>query len=102
MKDIKRTSSIVLDILREVPETRDNDMRLYYEVCYRKNIECLGEPFGYVIMNLKSLKLPPFESVRRSRQKLQNDYPEFRGTDKAMHERFVNECCMREFAREVV
>lgn len=102
MKNIKKTSELVLDILRTIPETRDNDMRLYYEVCYRKNIEVLGEPFGYVIMNLHTLKLPPFESVRRSRQKWQNVFQELRGSDKAEEERFINENIMRAFSREVV
>jgi len=91
----------VKEILEEVPDARNSDMLLYYMVCYKKNITTLGEPFGYVIMNLKSLKLPPFESVRRSRQKIQAAYPELAGTEEVEAQRMVNEQIVFDYARKV-
>lgn len=101
MKAIKRTSDLVKEILEQVPDTRNSDMLLYYMVCYKKNITTLGQPFGYVIMNLKSLKLPPFESVRRSRQKIQSIYPELAGSDEVEAQRMVNEQIVFDYARKV-
>ena len=101
MKCINSTSDLVKEILEEVPDARNSDMLLYYMVCYKKNITTLGEPFGYVIMNLKSLKLPPFESVRRSRQKIQAAYPELAGTEEVEAQRMVNEQIVFDYARKV-
>ena len=101
MKNIKITSDLVKEILEEVPETRNSDMHLYYMVCFKTNTTTLGMPFGQVIMNLKSLKLPPFESVRRSRQKIQSAFPELSGTDEVEAQREMNEDIVYNYARQV-
>ena len=101
MKRIRRTNDIVKDILETVPEARNSDMLLYYRVCERLNHNSIGLPFGIVIVNLKELNLPPFESVRRTRQKLQASYPELRASDEVDAWRKVNEEYVKDYARGV-
>lgn len=99
MKQIKKTSDLVKEILEEVPEARNSDMYLYYMVCLKINTKVLGFPFSQVILNLKAFNLPPFESVRRSRQKIQQYYPELAGTDEVEATRIINEGIVRNYAR---
>ena len=101
MKDIKRTSDIVKEILEDVPEARNSDMLLYYRVCEKLNDVSLGMPFGIVLVNLKEFNLPPFESVRRTRQKLQASYPELCGSDEVEAYRVINEERVKDYARSV-
>lgn len=101
MKNIKRTSDLVKEILMEEPEARNSDMYLYYMVCLKTDARILGKPFAQVIMNLKSLNLPPFESVRRARQKLQSAYPELAGTDNVEAFRSENQNIVKGYAKAV-
>lgn len=101
MKNIKRTSDLVKAILKEEPKARDSFPYLYYMVCLAKNPKVLGMPFAQVIMNLNSLNLPPFESVRRSRQKLQSAYPELASSDEVEAQKAVNEEIVKNYARAV-
>lgn len=101
MKNIKRTSDLVKAILEEEPKARDSFPYLYYMVCLAKNPKVLGMPFAQVIMNLNSLNLPPFESVRRSRQKLQSAYPELASSDEVEAQKAVNEAIVKDYARAV-
>lgn len=101
MKNIKRTSDLVKAILKEEPKARDSFPYLYYMVCLAKNPKALGMPFAQVIMNLNSLNLPPFESVRRSRQKLQSAYPELASSDEVEAQKAVNEEIVKNYAKAV-
>lgn len=101
MKNIKRTSDLVKAILEEEPKARDSFPYLYYMVCLAKNPKVLGMPFAQVIMNLNSLNLPPFESVIRSRQKLQSAYPELAGSDEVEAQKAVNEAIVKSYAKAV-
>lgn len=96
---LKNIKALVEHILKNVPATRSSDMRLYYEVCSCANPGALEECFGDVIMNLDSLNLPPFESVRRSRQKVQAEHPELAADDVVQVFRAENEQEYRDFAR---
>lgn len=99
MSRLKNTKALVKSILEKVPETRSSDMRLYYEVCNRINAHILDCPFGGVILMLEKLHLPPFESVRRSRQKVQSECPWLAASDEVQTFRNENEEVYREFAR---
>lgn len=101
MKNIKRTSDIVKEILEHVPKTRNSDDELYFEVCKRINPEAMSKPFYMVVLQRKAHQLPPFESVRRTRQKLQASYPELCGSDEVEAWRVVNEEAVRNYARSV-
>lgn len=101
MKNIKRTSDLVKTILKEEPKARDSFSHLYYMICLKNNPKVLGMTFAQVLMNMKDLKLPPFESVRRSRQKLQAAYPELAGSDEVEAQKAVNEAIVRDYAKAV-
>lgn len=99
MKDIKKTSDIVKEILEKIPKTRNSDDELYFEVCKKINPQAMSKPFYMVVLHRKEHALPPFESVRRTRQKLQAAYPELCGSDEVEAQRIVNEGIVRDYAR---
>lgn len=49
----------------------------------------------------KSLNLPPFESVRRARQKIQRAHPELRSTPEVEEQKILNEEIVRDYAKQV-
>lgn len=70
---IDKVSDIVLDILRKDPKARDSDRYLYIEVVRAVKPQALYEPF---FLAYADNDLPSTETVRRTRQKAQADYPE--------------------------
>lgn len=79
MYKLKTVENMVLNVLISTPDARDDDMRLYYYVCR----DCISETHGNthlsfeeVMTNYKELGCPGFESVRRTRQKIQAILPE--------------------------
>lgn len=101
MRRIKRTSDIVKDILENVPEARNSDDLLYINVCKKLSPMVCSQPFQTVLLMRNELGIPPFESVRRTRQKLQASYPELCGTDEVEAWRKVNEEIVKDYARSV-
>ena len=97
-KELKTTTDLVKHILETIPETRNSDTLLYYRVCDAVDSQSLGLSFGYVLLSMKDLKIPGFETVRRSRQKLQATYPELAGKEVEGH-RMMNEEIFREYAK---
>lgn len=96
---LRNTKALVKTILEQVPETRSSDMQLYLEVCNKLNPEAGCMPFWVVIINLDNLRLPPFESVRRSRQKVQAECPHLAACSEVELFRAENEEIYKEFAR---
>ena len=76
MKDYK---TIVERVLKEHPETRDDDHKLFVWVCYYEKPELLEETFSRVFWNHSENGLPSFETIRRTRQKLQEKKTSLRG-----------------------
>lgn len=101
-KELNTTVNLVKSILEECPEARNNDDVLYLLVCRRTNDICVNLPFWKVLLNRKAYNLPAFESVRRSRQRLQAAYPELAGDENVDAQRMLNEEIFREFARGMV
>ena len=99
MNKLKQTTKIVKEILQRYPETRSSDNLLYIKVCERVNNNALHQPFWQVLASLKEMNLPGFETVRRSRQKLQATYPELAGSSNVEAQRKVNEDIFREYAK---
>lgn len=103
MDDLKTTAGLVKDILEKEPKARNSDNYLYLRV-----LQIIGKRNGIDIDNmsvirffleLKKLGFPAFESVRRTRQKLQHDIPELVGNDTVEGQRALNEGIYREYAR---
>lgn len=76
MNDLQTT---VEQVLREHEDSRDSDFRVIGWVIKMTKPDLLRMPLGYVLWNYKRLELPSFETIRRTRQKLQHDKPELRG-----------------------
>ena len=55
-----------------------------------------------VMSNRKVFGLPAFESVRRTRQKLQAAHPELAGDSNVEAQRMLNEGVFKEYARGMV
>lgn len=99
MKTLKTTTELVKRLLETKPFTRNSDDRLYVEVIRTVDKQAARFPIWYVLEHRKYLKLPPFESVRRSRQKIQREHPELKACDKVKTIRDENEQKYREYAR---
>lgn len=87
MTKLKQVQAIVKDVLQTVPEARDSDMLLFYRICERLNPRALSMPFGLVLLEMRDYNLPAFETVRRTRQKVQADNPDLRGSRRTQQAR---------------
>lgn len=76
MKDLTAT---VEQVLRDHQDARDSDFRTIGWVIKMTRPELMTMTFSAVLWNHKELDLPSFETIRRTRQKLQHDKPELRG-----------------------
>lgn len=92
------TKALVKEVLEENEKARNSDNELYVEVCYRVNPYALTVPFAEVIGNLDKYGIPPFETVRRSRQLIQAERPDLRPNDEVALFRAENETAYKEFA----
>lgn len=71
MERIKVIESRVRELLEQIPDTRENDQKLYktYIETYHF-VEFNADTF----VNYKDYGLPSFKSIERCRRKLQNEY----------------------------
>ena len=76
---ITTNKEIVRRYLQRFPELRDNDSRLLANV-WSKEVKALGiQSAEFLLKALADGKLTNPESIRRSRQQLQEQHPELRG-----------------------
>ena len=96
--ELKATKDLVELLLREYPALRANDDLLYLEVLRKvpphwnsgritTNIENM--PIGEFFSERKNMKLPSFESVRRSRAKIMEEHPELKPCEKVQKGRQI-------------
>ena len=76
MKDL---NELVKRIRADHKEARDDDFKVIGYVIKALNPEAMQLTFGQALWNHSKLDLPSFESIRRTRQKIQHDHPELRG-----------------------
>lgn len=90
---IIKIKDTVRDILIDCPATRDNDRLLLLKVWAVQYPRLRDTHFAFVHFSnlLLSGKLADSESVRRSRQKLQQDNPELRGGSVGIRSDFAQE-----------
>ena len=67
----KQTNKLVLQILERNPKTRNSDNLLYLAVIEELHPGMTKDSIGAILLNLESLGLPCFETIRRTRQKIQ-------------------------------
>ena len=98
MRKIDEVSKVVYRILCEDLKARDDDTYLYLEVCKHFNADALGMPFGQVLSSLKRSNIPPFETVRRARQKNQELHPELSASEEVKKARDKTRKKYRDYA----
>ena len=74
MEKLKEIKTLVFNELATDPATRNSD-RLLIRNIYRNYFGINGDSFEDVILNAE---LPSFETIRRTRQKLQRENPKLR------------------------
>lgn len=102
MTNLKQTSKLVKSILTDDKRTRNSDSFLYLQVL-KHYAEQTGQPVQEMsvqafLLNMGSLGIPPFETVRRSRQKIQRKHPELAANDTVTQMRREQECAYYAFA----
>jgi len=107
MDELKSVSKVVKRILETDPQTRNSDSFLYLKVakCYaRANGFASFDkiPVTVFLEHMGAWKFPPFESVRRARQKIQAEYPELAACDRVSAMRSEKVSDYRAFARSDV
>lgn len=96
--------NIVFQVLSEDESARNDDMKLYLLVCEKVNPYPVCDrdigtfTFATVMNHYRELKLPHFESVRRSRAKIQREFPELRGNRACRHNRKLLEAIYRDYS----
>ena len=99
------TTALVKEILLQDEKARNSDSFLYFRVlgvlALEKEIDINRIPITAFLLNMAEWGFPPFESVRRTRQKLQAAFPELEANKTVAAFRSENEKEFREFARSV-
>ena len=102
MLDLTNTTALVKSILEQDKQCRNSDSFLYLkvltEVGKQKGIDIKRMSIPYFLLNLHGAVLPPFESVRRARQKLQAAHPELAASERVEGFREDNEAQYRAYA----
>lgn len=101
--ELKTTADIVKDMLMRYPETRNSDNVLYLKVLeligWKNGIDINSMSIPRFLMHMKDYGFPCFESVRRTRQKIQASCPELAGNDTVEAQRVLNEEVYRDYAK---
>lgn len=106
MDNLKTVSAVVKAIMQEDIQARNSDSFLYFRVLehYGKqnNIDINNMSVVRFLLNMKEYGFPAFESVRRTRQKIQEKFPELAASSRVAEMRMVNEDRYRDYARDVL
>jgi hypothetical protein len=101
---LNTTKAIVKSILEKYPRTRNSDSYLYLKVIQHFDKEYCTNIQNITVQDFLNnmydgVPIPPFESVRRSRQKLQEEHPHLAACSEVQLLRDLNEDAYREFAQ---
>ena len=103
MNELKNTTKLVKAILEEDKQARNSDSFLYLRVIEHiadlNDINLYGISIPVFLVSMKENGFPAFETVRRTRQKVQQHHPELAACDKIAGMRMVNETEFRRYAR---
>lgn len=104
MQKIKSTARIVEFILATDKQARNSDSYLYLKVlefqAKQAGIDIRNVLLVSFLVNSESWGFAPFETVRRTRQKLQAQFPGLASTEKVQGFKDAQEETFREYARE--
>lgn len=103
MSSLKNLTSLVHLILEHYPQTRNCDGLLWLKVlesqAYEKGEDLKMLSVPAFLPRIRELGYSPFESVRRTRQKLQATYPNLAAAETVQGLRAEQEKEYREYAR---
>ena len=103
MTNLNTTTNLVKTILEEDKQARNSDSFLYLKVLERvakeKEINLWKISVPMFLFYINDYGFPPFESVRRTRQKVQQHHPELAAGKKVAAMRMANEEAFRNYAR---
>ena len=100
MNKLHKVENKVLEVLIEVPETRDDDFLLLSEVYKRVDPTFTSMPFGILMEKHRDLGVPYFESVTRARRKIQSKHKELRATREVQEARAEEQDLYIEYATD--
>lgn len=104
--NLKTIKALVKTILEEDQKARNSDSYLYLKViehiAEKKQLSLSSITILNFLLNMADLGFPPFESVRRARQKTQAEFPELSASRIIAEQRSDNEKIYKNFAREEV
>lgn len=102
-KKLYQTSKLVQDILEQDKRARNSDSFLYLKVLgivgRMKGIDINSMSIPTFLLNMNEYGFPSFETVRRSRQKIQANNPELAACDDVEAQRVINERVYRDYAK---
>lgn len=85
------------------PETRNSDSYLYLKIIEQqaidKDMDIRNIPLTSFLLNSQKWGFTPFETVRRTRQKIQAAFPELASTEEVAEARDDREEVFREYAK---
>ena len=102
MNDLKNVTQVVKEILKTCERARNSDSILYLKV-----LQLYAEKSGkvlhqisvpYFLLHMDDLGFPAFETVRRTRQKIQATYPDLAASKKVEEYRTENEKTFKAYA----
>ena len=86
MNELKTTTDIVKNILEVDEQARNNDGYLYFKVLdlcgHRDGVRYIQMTIREFLPHVNSMGVPNFETVRRTRQKIQQHCPELGACEK--------------------
>lgn len=101
MGSFKKIQDIVEIILKEEPETRDDDMLLYYMYCTKYGF--LGSGNFHKIFEDKeyrsNLGVSVFETISRCRRKIQAENQNLKSSQETQHQRLEQEKKFEEYVK---
>ena len=104
MNELTNTKAIVKEIMEKDTQCRNSDSLLYLRVithiANRSGIDIDSVTVPYFLRNLHGDGFPGFETVRRTRQKIQQHHPELSACGSVAGYRAKKEKEYRDFARE--
>lgn len=96
------TTNLVKSVLEIDPQTRNSDSLLYLKVlehiAIQKDIDLQHLTVPAFLLSISELGFPCFETVRRTRQKIQADFPDLQSVAAVREQRQVNEAVFKSYA----
>lgn len=106
LNELKGLTALLYTILDRYPQTRNSDGLLWLKVleiqAHEKGVDLRLLSVPYFLPRITEMGFSPFESVRRTRQKLQAAYPHLAACEAVEGFRTENERSYREYARSEV